>query len=54
VPVISTFSEEHVAYEIDMFFGIVEVFTKPHVPSAPSIVEAAGAKMRATAAELTH
>ena len=34
------FSAEHVAYEVDMFFGMVEVLTRPSVISAPSAAEA--------------
>ena len=34
------FSAEHVAYEVDMFFGMVEVLTRPSVISAPSVAEA--------------
>lgn len=34
------FSAEHVAYEVDMFFGMVGVLTRPSVIGAPSPAEA--------------
>ena len=38
------FSAEHLAYEVDMFFGMVEVFTRPSVIGATSAAEAARLK----------